>query len=135
MHISAELVVLSACRTGQGKATLGDDVVGFTRALLAAGACAVLVSLWPVDDVATSLFMGKFYRELRDGKMPPSAIQTAQNYLRTLTREQILTELNALQVRLYQRAGGVDCENRPVVLFLLPGHRLTDPRCAALSTC
>ena len=42
-------------------------MLGLTRALLAAGARAAVVSLWPVDDESTSLLMGELYRQLRAG--------------------------------------------------------------------
>ena len=44
MKLNAELVVLSACSTGQGKIT-GDGVVGLSRCLIAAGVKSVIVSL------------------------------------------------------------------------------------------
>jgi CHAT domain-containing protein len=89
MQLSADLVVLSACRTGVGETTGGDDVLGLTRGLLGAGARAAVVSLWPVDDLSTSLLMGEFYRQLLKGKPPASALQEAQNYLRNLPSDQI----------------------------------------------
>ncbi|KAI2899623.1 hypothetical protein CBS11852_3190 [Aspergillus niger] len=81
-QLDVDLVVLSACQTGKGDATPGDDVVGFSRALLAAGAHAVLVSLWPVDDDATSLLLINFYQRLCSGQPLAQALQGAQNYLR-----------------------------------------------------
>jgi CHAT domain-containing protein len=47
MKLNAELVVLSACHSGQGKIT-GDGVVGLSRCLFAAGVPSVIVSLWSV---------------------------------------------------------------------------------------
>jgi CHAT domain-containing protein len=82
LRLDADLVVLSACETGRGEATGGDDVVGLTRSLLAAGARAVVVSLWPVDDVATSLFMGEFHRNLLGGMVPALALHRALVVLR-----------------------------------------------------
>jgi CHAT domain-containing protein len=50
------LVVLSACSSGQGRAS-ADGVIGLGRAFIRAGARAVVVSLWPVgDEVAAALF-------------------------------------------------------------------------------
>ncbi|MBH8562816.1 CHAT domain-containing protein [Nostoc sp. CENA67] len=54
MKLNAELVVLSACETGQGKIT-GDGVIGLSRSLIAAGVPSVVVSLWSVDDKSTML--------------------------------------------------------------------------------
>lgn len=59
------LVTLSACETGLGKVSRGDEVWGFTRTFFAAGARGVVVSLWPVGDVSTSRLMEKFYAGLR----------------------------------------------------------------------
>lgn len=103
MHVDADLVVLSACRTALGQATAGDDVLGLTRGLLGAGAKSAVVSLWPVDDLSTSLFMGEFYRCLQTGQSPTKALQTAQNYLRALSPETIKREIS--QVRDTVRLG------------------------------
>ncbi len=92
LRLNAELVVLSACRTGQGKVAGGDDVLGFSRGLLAAGASAVVVSLWPVDDLATSLLMGEFYRRLKSGDAPGLALQAAQIHLQNLSPDAIKSE-------------------------------------------
>lgn len=89
LRLNADLVVLSACRTGQGKTAGGDDVLGFSRGLLAAGARAAIVSLWPVDDLATSLLMAEFYRHLQAGEMTGSALQAAQVYLQNLSPDAI----------------------------------------------
>jgi CHAT domain-containing protein/predicted negative regulator of RcsB-dependent stress response len=59
------LVTLSACETGLGKVSRGDEIWGFTRTFFAAGARGVVVSLWPVGDVSTSRLMEKFYAGLR----------------------------------------------------------------------
>nr|WP_082409937.1 CHAT domain-containing protein [Methylomonas koyamae] len=100
LRLNADLVVLSACRTGQGKTAGGDDVLGFSRGLLAAGARAAIVSLWPVDDLATSLLMAEFYRQLKAGAAPGLALQAAQNYLQALEPEAIKTgRLKALSSR------------------------------------
>jgi CHAT domain-containing protein len=65
--LRADLVSLSACQTGLGRA-LGQGTIGFTRAFLAAGARSLLVSLWNVDDDSTRELMVAFYREyLRHG--------------------------------------------------------------------
>jgi CHAT domain-containing protein len=89
MRLQARLVVLSACSTAKGETTGGDDILGLTRGLLAAGAQQAIVSLWPVDDDATALFMEAFYRELRGGATPATALQCAQRSVRSLTDTEI----------------------------------------------
>ena len=77
LDLNAWLVVLSACETGLGELTRGDDVVGLTRGLLYAGTPTVVDSLWKVDDLATSFLMGEFYKNLKT--MPQAeALRRAQ---------------------------------------------------------
>ena len=64
LSLSADLVTLSACETALGKVATGDDVVGFTRGFLYAGARSLVSSLWQVDDEATHDLMVNFYTNL-----------------------------------------------------------------------
>jgi CHAT domain-containing protein/Tfp pilus assembly protein PilF len=74
-----ELVVLSACETGLGDLEAGQGVLGLQRAFEAAGAEAVVASLWQVDDAATSLLMDRFYTNLWTKRLPRlEALRQAQ---------------------------------------------------------
>jgi CHAT domain-containing protein len=80
-----ELVVLSACETGLGQGYHGQGVVGvqgvmgLQSAFQAAGARAVVASLWKVDDAATSVLMEQFYTNLWSRKLPKlEALRQAQ---------------------------------------------------------
>lgn len=72
------LIVASACRTGESRSTSGNDVLGISRGLLACGASAAVVSLWPIDDAHTADFMIALYRGLLNGMDPARALQEAQ---------------------------------------------------------
>jgi len=54
-------VVLSACETGKVKSTQSNETLGIVRALIYAGADALLLSSWEVNEEATSLWMRTFY--------------------------------------------------------------------------
>ncbi|MEB3191385.1 MAG: CHAT domain-containing protein [Snowella sp.] len=83
LKLPAELVVLSACKTGLGKTVKGEGLIGLTRGFMYAGANRVVVSLWSVDDQATSLLMIKFYQGMWQQKLSPAAaLQAAQKSLK-----------------------------------------------------
>ena len=74
----AGLVTLSACESGLGKVSSGDEIWGFTRSFLGAGASALLVSLWPVADESTERLMTRFYRELGKKTNARESLRVAQ---------------------------------------------------------
>ena len=76
-----DLVVLSACQTGLGEVT-GDGVFGLQRGFKKAGANSLMMSLWNVDDEATSLFMKEFYRQLMAGNGKHESMKAAQRHVR-----------------------------------------------------
>jgi CHAT domain-containing protein/tetratricopeptide (TPR) repeat protein len=79
LKLSAELVVLSGCRTALGRQMKGEGVIGLTRAFMYAGTPRVLASLWSVDDAATAELMSRLYEGILVGRLPPArALQRAQ---------------------------------------------------------
>ena len=81
LSLGPALVVLSACRTGEGEIIPGEGVVGLSWALLRAGARGVVASLWSVEDAATTDLMVAFHRELATRTDPVQALAAAQRQL------------------------------------------------------
>ncbi len=73
LELEADLVVLSACRTALGKEVRGEGMLGLPRGFFHAGASRVVVSLWSVNDRATSVLMERFYRGMLDEGLPAAA--------------------------------------------------------------
>ena len=76
MNLNAELVVLSACNTGQGRIT-GDGVIGLSRSLISAGVPSVIVSLWAVPDAPTASLMQEFYQNIQNNPDKAQALRQA----------------------------------------------------------
>ncbi|MEJ7598632.1 MAG: CHAT domain-containing protein [Kofleriaceae bacterium] len=112
LELQAELVTLSACNTARGSVGKSDEVLGFARALVAAGARRVVASLWPVSDIATCELMAVFYRELANGLAAPHALRVAQHHLRTLDASAVSRlngELIAAGATRTRRSGRHSC--------------------------
>jgi CHAT domain-containing protein len=84
------LVVLSACASGLYELQRApEEFIGFASAFISMGAAAVLGTLWPVNDLAATLLIARFYELHRSGrqKLPPAtALRQAQLWLRESSR-------------------------------------------------
>jgi CHAT domain-containing protein len=82
LHLGADLVVLSACRTAGGALIGGEGVQGLTAPLLAAGARAVVATLWPIGDRRTQRLVEDLYRNMAGGATVGVALQQAKRAAR-----------------------------------------------------
>lgn len=78
LNLSADLVVLSGCRTGVGQLLRAEGVLGFTWAFLSAGSAAIVASRWSVNDRSTATLMEAFYSEMSQGLSPAGALRAAK---------------------------------------------------------
>jgi len=73
--IEATITIVEDLRTN----IKGEGLVGLIRGFMYAGSRRVVVSLWSVNDAATSELMAKFYQKiLQGGKNPVQALREAQ---------------------------------------------------------
>lgn len=90
LKLTADMVVLSGCRTGLGKELRGEGLIGLTRGFMYAGAARVLVSLWNISDEASAELMTTTYRGMlgREKLRPSAALRNAQLSIRKQKRWQ-----------------------------------------------
>lgn len=84
------LVLLTACESARSE--IGDltgEQLGLPSAVLAAGAGAVVGSLWRVNDVSTALLVRQFFIELKQVRLPGTALRNAQHWLSRATRPEL----------------------------------------------
>ena len=86
MSLDADLAVLSACHTADGKISAGEGVIGMSWAFFVAGCRTTVVSQWAVNSEATSAFMEHFYRGLSNGQTKAKALRTASLAIRQEAR-------------------------------------------------
>lgn len=75
---STELVVLSACDSGNGTVDVGEGMASLRRAVETAGASASVTSLWSVPSEETTKLMSSFYGYLATGNGKRAALRQAK---------------------------------------------------------
>jgi CHAT domain-containing protein len=105
MRLHADLVVLSACRSGAG-AVPGEAMATFARAFLYAGTASLIASVWDVADEPTNQLVPSFYKEWFGGADKAVALRRAQLKL--------LDDLRAGRVRVSTSLGPVPLPEHPV---------------------
>ncbi len=84
MHLQGELVVLSACNTGDGTLSKGEGILSLSRAFRYAGCPNILMSLWKANDVSTKEIIKEFFLRLREGLKKDEALRQAKlTYLKS----------------------------------------------------
>jgi CHAT domain-containing protein len=78
-----QIAVLSACDTGVGDVDGAEGLISLRSALEIAGSQTQVISLFSVNDPATSRLMTKFYTKLLDGAGTAEALRRAQLELLT----------------------------------------------------
>ena len=78
LELNAQLAVLSACNTGTGKQIIGEGVLSLARGFFYSGCPGVIMTLWPVDDIAGSDLMNRFYGNLKNGLSKDEALSKAK---------------------------------------------------------
>lgn len=78
LPLRAQLAVLSACHSGEGRVWSGEGLFGLTRSFLAAGVHEVVASAWAVEDGAVGEWMRVFYSELGRGERTADASRAAR---------------------------------------------------------
>jgi CHAT domain-containing protein len=95
---TAKAMILSACLTGRGDLTgAGSEILGLERAFFYAGVSGLVTSLWPVDDVPTSLLMTRFHSIWKQHNNSldylSSSLAEAQIWLKKATWQELKNEV------------------------------------------
>ena len=90
------LVTLSACESGVSHlAGLQEEFLGFPAIFSAAGAQAVLSTLWRVSDLSSALLLEAFYRDYLEGVHASVALNEARKWLRRVTAGELVARARA----------------------------------------
>ena len=82
MDLNAVMVVLSACRSGDGILKKGEGIISLARGFLYAGCSSIIMTLWNVEDKTGLEIMDHFYRNIKKGMSKNNALRLAKlNYL------------------------------------------------------
>ena len=77
-QINSNLAILSACHTGAGVIKKGEGVINLAKGFFAGGVKSILMTLWALDDCASSDLMELFYSYLKKGQATDEALRSAK---------------------------------------------------------
>lgn len=78
MRLNLQLVVLSACSTGDGIFSNGEGVMSLARGFRYAGVQSIIMTLWQIEDKSSSELMTLFYHYLSQDEYKDKALQLAK---------------------------------------------------------
>ncbi|GAC1397031.1 MAG: hypothetical protein NVSMB63_17450 [Sediminibacterium sp.] len=88
-----QLVVLSACRTGEGMLAKGEGIISLARGFTATGAGGIVAGLWNMHDESTAELMGGFYQYLIKLHLPADALRASKLQWLSRPKEQNFEKL------------------------------------------
>lgn len=79
-----QLVILSACETGNGQMINGEGIISLSRAFFYAGCKSVMTSLWKAEDISITFITKHMHEYLTKGYSKDEALQLAKSdYLKS----------------------------------------------------
>ncbi len=78
LSLSANMAVLSSCKSGWGKFISGEGVLSLARGFLYAGVQSIVMTLWEIEDQSSAEVMTLFYKYLRRGQTKDEALRNAK---------------------------------------------------------
>jgi CHAT domain-containing protein len=75
---ATQLMIISACETGNGQLVNSEGVLSLTRGFAYAGCASLVNSLWKADDEATAAILHKFHLYLQQGYSKAKALRQAK---------------------------------------------------------
>jgi CHAT domain-containing protein len=80
LNLNNDMIMLNSCKSASGSYIQGTGIMGFSRALQYAGANALILNTWSVNDMLASDFAIHLYGELNKGKSKAEALQSTKRY-------------------------------------------------------
>ncbi len=75
---STQLIILSACETGDGRLVKGEGLMSLSRAFAYAGCPNIITSLWKAEDKTTAFLTQRLHHYLEKGLTKDKALQKAK---------------------------------------------------------
>jgi len=82
LSLQGKLVILSACKTNDGKIT-PEGMYSLSRAFLQAGSACTISTMWSVNEQATSVILARFYSHLAQNSPWVALCKAKRDYLKT----------------------------------------------------